>query len=237
MDVDVDQRGIDADVDGGDGVPAPFQASLVTLLERIGERPRGDGPAVHSQHDSVATPATEPGLGDHAADERHAHDLQHLLAHGGAVHRCKSPAPVAVACAADRGASVDRELKPDVGMEERERDHDVFDGRDLGGIGFEELQPRGYVGKEVAHVNCEPRQERAGAMLDHLAGPNVDSSTRAGAFDIADGGNARKSLAAKAQGGDAVEVCEGGHLAGRVTHKSEAKLIGGYAAAIVADAD
>src|SRR4029077_2287938 len=57
--VDVNQRGIDADIDGGDRMASPFEAPLVAVLQRVRKGTGGDRPPVDCQDDTVACAAAE----------------------------------------------------------------------------------------------------------------------------------------------------------------------------------
>src|SRR5216683_8385127 len=62
VDVDVDQLGIDSNIDDGDRVASPLQPTLVALLERVDKRSRADRPSIDGKHDAVAAAATQARL-------------------------------------------------------------------------------------------------------------------------------------------------------------------------------
>ena len=78
MHVDVDELGVDPDVDHRDRVAAPLEPPLVALLERVDQRSRADGAAIDRQHHSVAVASAEAGLADQAGDQGHPDHLEHL---------------------------------------------------------------------------------------------------------------------------------------------------------------
>src|SRR5437879_8489287 len=160
MDVDVNERWIDSDVDCRHRMAAALEAALVTVLQRICEWTRADRPSVDRQDHPVAAPTTESRLRNHSGHQRHADDLQHLLAHSGAVYRCERAAPVTIAGAADSSPAVDGQLEAHVRMKQCECDHDILDGRDLSRIRLQELEPGRHVGEEISHLDCKAGQER-----------------------------------------------------------------------------
>ena len=217
MHVDVHERWIDADVDDRHRMPASLQPPLVTLFERVSQRPRRDRPSIDREHDSVPAAAAQLRLRHHAGHQGQADQLEHLGGHRRAVHRSDRAPPVTVARAADRCAAVYGQLEAHVRMQQREGADHILDRGNLGGIRFEELQPRRHVGEEVAHLDRHACQQRAGAVLDHLARADVDACAGAGALDLGDRRDAGQGFAAKPEGGDRLQVGEGGDLACRMT--------------------
>ena len=199
MHVDIDQLGVDADVDHSDRMTAALQAPLVALLERVHQGACADRPAVDREHHPVAAASTEARLADHAFDEWHADHVEHLRRDRRTIHGSDRPALVPVAIAAQRGATVDREVETDVRMEHRECADDILDRGDLGGIALQELQARRHVGEEVPHLDHHAWQQRTRTLLDDLSGPHAQLGASTRAFDIGDRGDAGERLAAKAE--------------------------------------
>ena len=116
--VHVHQLGVDTDVEHRHRVASSLQASLVTLLQRVQQRARGDGSRVHRQHYPVAAAATYAWLRHDAFDQRQADDLEHLRGHRGAMHSGRRASPVSVSWRAERYSAVDGELELHVRMEQ-----------------------------------------------------------------------------------------------------------------------
>ena len=199
MDVHIDELRIDTDVDHGEWVPAALQPALVALFERVHERSGADRPAVDGDHHAIAAAAAQPRLADHAGDKRHPDHLEHLGGDGRTVNGRDRAPPITVSAAAHCGAAVNREVKPDMRMKQRESAHHLLDRSHLGGVALQELQPRRNVCEEVPHLNDHARQQGSGALLDDLARTDAHRGAAAGALDIGDRRDARQRLTAKAE--------------------------------------
>jgi hypothetical protein len=111
--------------------------------------------------------------------KRHAHHLEHLRRDRRTENGGDRTPPVPVTCCADRDARIDGEVKPHMWMEQRERAHDILDRGDLGRVALQELQTGGHIAEQVAHLESDAGQQRAGSLFDLL--PRTDSNRRASA--------------------------------------------------------
>ncbi len=151
--------------------------------------------------------------------------------------RADGAPPIAVARAADGHATFDGELKAHVRMNHRVGADSVLDHADLGGIRLEELQPCRHIGEKIPDLDRHARHKRPRALLDDLAGADPEPGAGAQALDVGHRSDARERLAAETETRDCIEVFEAGDLAGRVAPERERQLLGGNAAAVVADPD
>ena len=68
MHVDVDELGIDADVDHRNRVPPTLEPALVALLEGIDQGTGTDRAAIDREHHPIAAAPAQPGLADQTGD-------------------------------------------------------------------------------------------------------------------------------------------------------------------------
>ena len=148
----------------------------------------------------------------------------------------RAPA-VTVASAADSTARINRQLKPNMWMEQSECADDILDCSHLGGIRLQKLQASRYVGEQVFDLERDAGQQGTRAVLNHIAGAHADARARAAALDIRNRCDAGQCFAAESQRGDPVEVGQVGDLARGVPHERHRQVLGRDAFAIVADSD
>jgi hypothetical protein len=136
-------------------------------------------------------------------------------------------------------AAVVGELQADVGARERDAAEHVVAVGELGGFGLEELPPRGGVVVEVGDVDhCALVERRRLGLAPGLDAPGVARALgAAGDAGARHRGDGRQRLAAKPHRAHALEVVEGGDLAGGVALERERELVARDAAAVVGDAD
>ena len=237
VDVDVDQLGVDADVDDRDRMSPALEPSLVALLQGIDERPRADRPAVDREHHAVAAAPAEARLADHAGHERQPDHLQHLRRNRRPIYRRDRTPPVAVAVGADGGTAVDGEVNADVWMEQRKRADHVFDRGHLGRIALQKLEARRHVPKEIPHLDRDAGEQGPRPVLHDLCVADAERRAAGGALDVGDGRDACQRFAAKAERLDHGEIRQRGQLARRVPDERQRELISRDAGAVVADAD
>src|SRR2546422_7362365 len=199
-------------------------------------------PAVDDDHDVVAAAAREVGRA------REPVDAETVL---GAVHAQEPlgerPAPDGAGPLAhvlrrrgrQRGAAVVGDAELHLGMRERELRERAQGGPELGRRRLEELEPRGRVEEEVAHLDARPRLSRHGQPLsDHPALARqpqpLGSAARAARHrEPRDGRDRRQRLAAKAERRDGVEVRVARQLRRRLALDGPRQLLGRHAHAVV----
>ena len=131
----------------------------------------------------------------------------------------------------------------DVGPGEAGEEQDVAEVRRLGRLGAEKFPARGQVEEKRADFDLRAGGEAdfvdvaslPPSMIEFGAGQRVGLARAQ--TEARDGGDARDGLAAKAVGGDAVEIVAVAELAGGVAFEAEERVVLAHAAAVVGDGD
>ena len=127
-------------------------------------------------------------------------------------------------------------------MAQRSALDDVGDGLGLAAVGFQELEPGGRGGEEIARL--DPRAERLAAGLDRAFRPVLDDEPEArrrargprADFEPRHRGDRRQRLAAEAEGHDRGQVAVG-DFRGRMALDGKLEIRFVHAAPVVGNAD
>ena len=241
--VDVDELGVDIEVEDVDGVAAVVGHVLIGLADGVGDDFVANDAAVDIKVLLVGLGVGAGGQAD-AAIEVHVGgarvNCDGLFEQFVAKYALDTRGEVA-ATVVTEGFAVVFQVDADARMAEGEALHELLDVGALGALAFEEFFPRrgvvekvtdfdGGAGRVCGGTDGEPqmRTDAPGLFLSFGA---------AGQGGFGDGGNAGQSLAAKAEGGDVFEIVDVLDFAGGVGGEGENEIVGMDAAAVVADAD
>ena len=226
--------------------PVARQQRTIRVERRLQQRRVPHRPSVHDHDDLVAVAAGEIGR---ARQPAHAHAVLRAI-HGeeprGDVvppHGADAVAEVAGRGRRQNGPRVVGHAQGHVRMRQRELGEGAQARGQLRRRRLEELEPRGRVEEQVAHLDARAGVGRnLEALLDGAALTGQAQAPRAAPRaarqrESRDGADRRQRLAAEAERRDRLQILVVLELGGRVALERQRQLLRRHADAVVADAD
>ena len=243
VDVDVHPRGIDVQEQHVGRMAFVVQHILEGLPHGVGEQAVAHVAAVHEKVLIVAGPAAGSRRCNEAPDAHAGAGLVQMEQHRRQLvpEQSTDPRQRRLGPHAQEGAAVVLEAEGKVGPRQRRTVQDLVAMSELGGLGAQELAARRRVVVEVAHLDTGAGG--AGSRLDwrELTTASLDppgvTRVRGAAREsqVRDGGDAGERLATEPEARHALQVLQGGDLAGGMARQGQGQLVVGDAAAVVGD--
>ncbi len=245
MHVDVDQRGIDLDVQYGERKLSVSEERLVPPLYGDVQESALDPATVHEERLGAAIALRRTGLSNVPRNRRprgFPRDGDEFRERVLSVYGCNGLFEQSVACGLEDESPLEGKFEPDVRPSKRHIGHVLCDVAALGPVGFQKLVAGRRVVEKVphAHLSTDRRSPRRGVLhipLHFEADPRFRFSRPADELHARHRSNAGKGLAPKTERPYGGQIFGSENLAGRVAFKCERGVFGAHASPVVRDAD